>query len=249
MSYCTSCDRTGYISCYSCQVTGSLTCFDCHAAGKKACVSCRGDRQFQRRVQCTKCDSEGYLTANNVRTPALSLRTTLIEEFNTNDRGWYTINTPSFRSGVQDGGYVMQCNSTNLFFSVTEAHTRASDNYTISVYARHVAGVIDYGYGLCFSFLDPDNYYGFYIADGYYKLFRRRHGKQEDLIAWTKTDALKRGAGGNLLKVEKRGDVCWLFLNDTYVNKVFNYYEIGANIGALIENYQTVVFDNFRVLQ
>jgi hypothetical protein len=247
--YCYDCDRRGYLWCYTCDRQGYTFCYTCNRSGTIKCTKCEGNKKITQHVQCTKCDGIGFINSANSRPPFESLKIQLFDDFDNNFNLWPVVDRQDITTKLGGGEYILVSNTQQWRSSTITTPLKIDESYIISVSTKHVTGVIDYGYGLCFSFQNVNNFYVFAIAEGNYKLFRFKDGKYEALIPWTKTELLNKGAKSNSIKIEKKGDVCWLFINNQYVNKVFNFKDLGLNAGFYVENYQTISFDNFKISQ
>lgn len=120
----------------------------------------------------------------------------------------------------------------------------------VAVTTRHNAGVTDYLYGLSFGGKDYDNQYFFVIsADGSYKVGKFEGGTWADIVEWTQSDAIHTGMyAENRLIVDCRND--WrFFVNGVYLGSIPAEKSFGANAGLVVEQLQTVTFDDFFVGQ
>lgn len=98
------------------------------------------------------------------------------------------------------------------------------DNFILQVHTRWLSGAFGGQYGVQFRLQDGEDgdYYAFYVRnDGRYVIGKYLSGTwfpvQESF-----TDAILRGGGVNLLRVEANGATLRFFINDTYLGDMVN---------------------------
>lgn len=247
---CNRCYQAGYITCNRCYQSGSLPCNRCYQSGKLTCTNCNGNRQINQKFQCSKCDGQGYFSLDVFKEMGIMpSKQVFYETFDNNVNRWVILNTDNLSTYFNQEKYIIENRVSNNFISVIRPTTDFGNDYAISVSTIHRNGVIDFGYGLVFSFKDYNNYYSFLIAEGYYKLFRIVNGTYEEIIPWTRTEYIKRGASINRLKIHRSGSNCWIYVNDVYINKFYGFVELGNALGFFIDNNQAIEFDDLRISQ
>ncbi len=245
---CTRCYATGTYSCTYCYATGYLSCSRCYQTGSVSCTVCRGYKTISQKVQCNKCDGMGYVLPSK-RTGSSPINSIFTDFFTSNFHNWPLDNNQTLSSSIADGSLFMRSQNEAFHYTTVAVPLSTGRDYVISATTKHIEGVLNYGYGIIFSKSAAGDFYAFAVADKFYKLLRYKSGRFEDVIAWTETDMMRKGASVNTLKIEKKGSDCYLYLNGSYVNKVLNMEEFGNATGFFVENMQSIAFDDLRVYQ
>jgi hypothetical protein len=116
--------------------------------------------------------------------------------------------------------------------------------------AKHIDGVDDYGFGICFGKKDVNNFYVFYIsAGGYFYLARVENST---MVSYKRMDGKRmlceRGinATNYLRYVNDKGKWNFFMLMINWCSVVTHQHFRGKQFGCIIENRQTVDFLKFR---
>ncbi len=130
------------------------------------------------------------------------------ERFNSVSEIWPEVRSPSWSSSYQDGGYVIQVDSRS---SISYSRPLRSHDFWYGADVRIMRGQA----GLFFLIGRPNDFYRFLIdTHGRYQLEWQQVGVSQPLIAWTASDALRRGEGAtNQIAVSRRGDELALYAN------------------------------------
>jgi len=122
-------------------------------------------------------------------------------------------------------------------------------NYSIETVVTHLSGTDQYPIGLAFGASDVSNLYSFAIsANGSYMLSKKEQGGYKQIIAWTASSAIKTGNNvPNKLRIEKKGDQLYLFINDQQVAQNPAIQPYGNEIGFIVEQAESASFDYLTV--
>ena len=131
------------------------------------------------------------------------------EHFDRASERWpEVVSSPSWSSNYQEGGYLMQVDSRP---GISYSGPLGSHDFWYSADVRITRGQA----GLFFLIGRPNDFYRLLIdTEGRYQLEWQQVGVSQPLIAWTASDALRRGAGQvNQIAVDRSGDLLSLYAN------------------------------------
>ncbi len=163
-----------------------------------------------------------------------------------------------------DGGDTLQIVDGQLHIVTTTPQTfRAISHFSIyedvdiCVSTTHVKGPPDQSSaGIIYWFADAENFYWFATSPaGTYAAFRLVKNRWSTLIPWTASDAVKKGTGAvNLLRVQTKGNVSTLFINDKQVSKLKgvppkNGQLVGVGVEQFSADAATEAFDDFTTAE
>jgi hypothetical protein len=122
--------------------------------------------------------------------------------------------SPSWSSRYQDGGYLMQVDSRP---GISYSGPLGAHDFWYGADVRVTRGQA----GLFFLIGRPNDFYRLLIdTDGRYQLEWQQVGVSQPLIAWSFSDALRRGAGQlNQLGVARSGNQLTLYANGTLLTR------------------------------
>jgi hypothetical protein len=95
-------------------------------------------------------------------------------------------------------------------------------------------------YGLVFDAGNADQYRFLVASSGGYALFRSSGDRAQSnlVIPWTHSDAIQPTGKPNRLKIEVRGNLLKLFINNAFVNEYAGYKPTGHGFGFIISSRQ-----------
>lgn len=164
------------------------------------------------------------------------------ESFTTANANWIQDEYAYFK----DGRYIITApKGSNGYYSWTSLERR---NFILKADVEWLKGSSDdLNYGVTFRFKDLNNHYLFEIAKtGYYQLSMYLDGKWKTLIPWQKSNAVNK-KGKDILKVECRGKMITLFVNDAKVDSYEDDTFSEGKIGVVSAEGMTAAFDNIEV--
>jgi hypothetical protein len=130
------------------------------------------------------------------------------ERFDSLSESWPEVRSPSWSSSYADGGYALQVYSRP---GISYSRPLRSHDFWLGADVRITRGQA----GLFFLIGRPNDFYRFLIdTEGRYQLEWQQVGVSRPLIAWTASDALRRGEGqANQIAVRRSGDELALYAN------------------------------------
>ena len=99
---------------------------------------------------------------------------------------------------------------------------------------------------------DDDNFYSFEISsDGFYTFSKLVNNELYEIIPWQRSEAIRSGTEGNVLRVEVVGSNFTFYVNDELVDAAidpeFGQGDIGFIAGTYEDAGTQIAFDNLKV--
>ncbi len=152
---------------------------------------------------------------------------------------------------IESGRYNILVNRPNWFVPAL-CHGEGWANFQLDVDASQVAGPDSNAFGVLFRYLNPDNYYRFYITStGYVHLGKRFKGEWSSIVDWQKSTAVHPGTATNHITVVADGPSLTCYVNENQVLQATDYSLVSGDIGVAASAFATVgvhvAFDNVAV--
>jgi outer membrane protein OmpA-like peptidoglycan-associated protein len=174
------------------------------------------------------------------------------EDFSNNERGWLEKKTETYEAGIDSGYYsikklVMDEKRLTFWLSV---FIDPDKDFDIICKLKQEAGLCDKGYGLIWGGYDIGSYYCFNISSrkglhiGYYyynEYFPVKESRD--------TTAIKPTGAINALKIARRGERMYYFINESQVAETNVGEFFGNNLGFELNSYMSVKVDKLTVIQ
>lgn len=148
----------------------------------------------------------------------------------------------------RNGEYYMSYHKEdgNLYYTWTG---EAFDNFVMTVKARKVRGLDNWGYGLLFRHQGTvDNSYEFAISgNGMYYFGKVVNGKYEDIIPWKESSAIHQGNDVNYLKISADGNKYTFYINNQEIDSITDNAFSSGKVGFLTYSDVETAFDDFMV--
>jgi hypothetical protein len=166
--------------------------------------------------------------------------------------GWDNQQQGAVSVGVDNGVYRIQ---TNVASYVRGYGIQAYDNVVIEVDAVQLSAHRNNAFGVaCRGSFDSDSANGYYFligGDGTYSIRRGRQGDLEPIIKWAQTDAVREGAGRNVIRVVCIDDYLALYINDVFVadarDSTYSEGRVGFAAATEAGIRLDVTFDNLQI--
>jgi hypothetical protein len=169
------------------------------------------------------------------------------EYFNNNNNQWPTNSVGEATFSLRDGRYIME-NTNGKSNLVSIGIKNTPENYSISVSAIHISGIINEGYGLWFGAKDNYNGYVFAIMEDKYSIYEFVNNKFHEIIRWKPTGYLKNENNQqNILKVDVIEDIMRFYINGVYIKELKGYEPYGKKFGMIQLGNQKVGFDDILI--
>jgi len=175
------------------------------------------------------------------------------EHFKSYDNVWKQYNNETGMLSVTESKYIISCkmSSDQSIYTVENKKIDMEQDFSIESAIIHTAGNESQFYGISYGYKDDENNFAFCItADGNYKLTKNVNGESTKLLCGSASTFIKdSGNEFNTLKIEKIGDDCLFYLNDSLLNRCKFEAFFGQNIGFVVSGNQTIEVDylNFSV--
>lgn len=149
-----------------------------------------------------------------------------------------------------DGTYAINLKTAK--YIVWSPFGKSYDDAAVDVESTLTDGPSDSAAGLIFHYQDEDNFYLFSVSgDGHYGLDVYDKGELNTLIDWTAAETIKSRGEMNVLRVETRGDLIRLFVNDTLLDEIsddtITKGQMALAVNTFDEGDAIVKFDNLVV--
>jgi hypothetical protein len=206
-------------------------------------------------IRCPHCHTS-VIVPEELRedSSAAQWSTLLFDNFNANEDNHWLVGSQSSEyfnpvsRVIADGRYRWEANVTraNSISKVWLGDYRVSDFHLIAN-SKHILGIrANSAWGLIFGVQDNQNYYWFRMTDSrFFAVSVSEEGQWRDLVAWTRSDAIKPN-GVNQLEVIARDTHFVFLINGQIVSEVQDEKFVEGLVGLAIEGYtqgEKIVFD------
>src|SRR5258705_3556961 len=175
----------------------------------------------------------------------------LIENFSSNKLNWPVNSTENIIWKVENGLYYRQNLKDLSYSTIKPVELDPAGNYWVYLDTKHLGGVTNQAFGLCFGAQDQDDEFAFVIAlSGHYEIYKRENGKLTEVVKWTETDAIyKSESFNNSLWLIRQGKDWQFKINGKLVYTMPAQPLFGFNFGVTSSGVQTIGFDELNVNQ
>ncbi|MBC8124558.1 MAG: OmpA family protein [Candidatus Kapabacteria bacterium] len=173
------------------------------------------------------------------------------DDFDDNKGHWKVGNWSNGSATIANGIYTIdRIPQSNEWYIETSAFVDYDADYDIEMKVRQVSGVVNHGYGISWGAGDAQNSNGVVVsADGRYKIYTWRGGRQADIIGWTPIEGIPPQGTWHILTVRKRGSGMSLLLDGTTIVGFENLSISGGNLGVVLNNKMKIELDYFVIKQ
>lgn len=173
------------------------------------------------------------------------------EQFIDNRNNWAEGNTSEYALSVANSHYRFEHKRKQeegwLSWMPAASFDWRSD-FDLITNIKHIAGVLNYGFGVCWGFLNTDNYHSFQIsANGYYRYDTFESGVSREIVGWTKTIHINEGDATNMLTVRRREQRIELLINNSVVHKDTYPPPLGEQLAFCVYDNQTIEIDYVEI--
>jgi hypothetical protein len=164
--------------------------------------------------------------------------------FNNTDGNWQTGSKPdTVNQQIKDSAYFFENFSTYAYAAYHKVYIDRASDYSISCKVECVKSTDDKGFGFVWGFSDWENYKSFQVtANGKYLISPYSQSESE----WKPSAAILK-KGQNTLLVERKGRVCYFYINKTLVDSTASTSLAGNTFGLFVSDVQTVKFDDVLI--
>jgi len=178
-----------------------------------------------------------------------TLKVPFFDGFDNNNNNWEVANTKDVTINISNGSYNFNHKREKGGWSLLQPiDLNQNKDFKIETLIVKKSGVDNTGYGLVWG-KNSTSYYWFNItSNGYYRISKNENGTFNNLVGWTKSDAIKKGDGKyNILKIEKRGNKVNYYVNATKVKTLDFTPFFGNEFGFLLYKKQAIEINYISV--
>ncbi|WP_316787180.1 caspase family protein [Pedobacter frigiditerrae] len=165
-------------------------------------------------------------------------------------KDWPYYDSPEINTKVEDGSFKFTYKKSVAHAAkFVSYYPNKNSSFSIETTVEHLKGVDNFGYGIVFGAKDVNNLYFFGISgNGNFTLYSFSNGKYTNILNWQPSNFIYRSQGfKNKLKVEKRSDKIYLFINNQPVANLVAPIFFGDNCGIMVQMNQTIGFNSFTI--
>lgn len=151
-----------------------------------------------------------------------------------NRNNWYEIASDDTEMEVQGDGYLIY--NKNYFQKVVKDNMVDLDSdYVLETSISKLDGFNNNGLNILFGGENGGNRYYIFgtTGTGYYGVFKYENG-WNDVLSWKQSDYVNKDDATNNLRIEKKGNTLYFYINDNYIDKVDNFEAYGPAVGFAI---------------
>ena len=166
---------------------------------------------------------------------------------------WNQNNTKFGNTDYRSGELIMNSNDNNFYYVLVAPSNLKTENVTTKVTVRNIeSGDNSLGYGLIVHSnpvpLQKD--YGFLVnsATRSYRIVKHKPKKEENVVSWTKSAAVKSGSQENVLEVQDESGSMKFFINGDFITSVPNNDGFkGGVAGIYVGGKSPIGFSNLEI--
>lgn len=181
------------------------------------------------------------ISANNIfgQNPKLLFE----DEFTDNKNNWIIKNKEDAELKIQNGVYyIHNKHSKNDYQTWNDFIFDWNSDFSIEIKLKEIDNSSDEGFGFFFSSTGTSDQYTFEIrSTGYYYL------SEESGKGWQKTTSTKTVNNYNILKVSKKGEYLYYYINGRNITKTKYNNSKGEDFGFIIEPSTIIEIDYFKI--
>ena len=184
---------------------------------------------------------------NNYNNKMLSLP--LVENFYSNNNGWYTGDFDTYSTKLNAGRLTIDRKKKGGIFVSRDVDIDTQKDFVIETSISTPLSDASGLYGITFGRKNSSNEYSFLISTNGSYLYRKfDNDKYTKIIPFTSNDAIRTGAGAtNKIKIEKHGSLIRFYINDQYMNEAPFQPFFGNKFGYTVYFKQKIVVDNLNI--
>jgi hypothetical protein len=174
--------------------------------------------------------------------------TAYMDPFDDNSNKWDLFNIGAASAWIDDGLYHIENRKQGgaLIVLHYQPFPHESD-FVIETAIREISGPDRNSYGFIFGAKDARNNYSFQVRERkYYVVKTYSNGVSAVVTAGEISDPSRNKDAAALLKIVKREDDMYFYINNEYVDKVSNIEFYGNQIGFIVEGNSHIAVDYTR---
>jgi len=162
-------------------------------------------------------------------------------------------NRPFGTTEFVDGEFIMASKQKGYYYVLAGTKDQKTDKADTRVTVRNVNdGSTTLGYGLVFHSNPTPLQQGYaLLVDSKtrkYRVVNHTPGKENTVVAWTKSDAIVEGTGSNTLEARDMDDKIELYINGKMVTSIKNVYGYsGGIVGLYVSDALKIAFKDLEI--
>jgi outer membrane protein OmpA-like peptidoglycan-associated protein len=172
----------------------------------------------------------------------------LNEEFNDNSRNWYLGDDDESSSDILNGYFYIYNKTPDYSYRFWNSFKfDTNKDFIVESKIRQVYGDKNYGYGIFIAADGLKSNYNFEITStGYYRTSIQKNGKYDDK-KWIKSNTIKPFGQYNILRIVKKGDFLYYYINGTLVDAQKFEGPFGNNYGFVLRTKMKAQIDYLKI--
>ena len=192
-----------------------------------------------------------YNTSSNTNnyTNNKILKLPLVENFYSNNNGWYTGDFDNYSTKLNGGRLTIDRKKKGGIFVSRDVEIDTQKDFVIETSISTPLSDASGLYGITFGRKNSSNEYSFLISTSGSYLYRKfDNDNYTKIIPFTSNDAIRTGAGStNTIKIEKHGNLIRFYINGQYMNEAPFEPFFGNKFGYTVYFKQKIVVDNLNI--
>ncbi len=176
-------------------------------------------------------------------------KTIVYDSFYSNRNNWAISDNDKAKLEIKNSKYYFQYTGDKGWTTTKTFDFDSSRDFKVEASFQKISGIKNNGFGLVFGRLDSNNQHQFLInALGSYSIDKYENGKLNTLVNWTGSSSIKKeNYSTNILKIEKRGNKLYYYVNNSlvYTGSYMKIY--GKRYGFSIFDPQKIAIDYISI--
>ena len=195
------------------------------------------------RVKYNTSSNTNNYTNNKV------LKLPLVENFYSNNNGWYTGDFDNYSTKLNGGRLTIDRKKKGGVFVSRDVDIDTQKDFVIETSISTPLSDASGLYGITFGRKNSSNEYSFLISTSGSYLYRKfDNDNYTKIIPFTSNDAIRTGAGStNTIKIEKHGNLIRFYINGQYMNEAPFQPFFGNKFGYTVYFKQKIVVDSLNI--
>jgi len=177
------------------------------------------------------------------------LKLPLVENFYSNNNGWYTGDFDNYSTKLNGGRLTIDRKKKGGIFVSRDVDIDTQKDFVIETSISTPLSDASGLYGITFGRKNSSNEYSFLISTSGSYLYRKfDNDNYTKIIPFTSNDAIRTGAGStNTIKIEKHGNLIRFYINGQYMNEAPFEPFFGNKFGYTVYFKQKIVVDKLNI--
>lgn len=187
---------------------------------------------------------------NNNNNKKYSKSNTIVyDSFYSNRNNWAVSNGEQAKLEIKSSKYYFEYTGNKGWTTTKSFDFDTTRDFKVEASFQKVSGIKNNGFGLVFGREDTKNQHQFLInALGSYSIDKYENGSLNTLVNWTRNSSIKKeNYSVNVLKIEKRGNNFYYYVNNSLVYTAYDVKVYGKRYGFSIFEPQKIAIDYISI--